>query len=272
MLRLTDPRYRYYTYIYISVWKMLLFFCAMLLAVYQNQPTKDTTVPFMFSDFLPSFESRHVLVVEVQPIMLWPNTSDVMPEANNIEMEAWPLAPVWVFVVHVVSAYLCYIFAKFACKIRIQVAGLALPVNLAVPVSISLLVVVCGLRNSDPCYFRGFLPDYMSFAAPDIYNLEDFIVGQHAWVWLLWLVSQMWITIHLCSPQADALASTDKLFVIPLYNSFLIDQSISMNRKRKDKDISIRREVGSTNNSILILRISEHCSKYQLLNNVLAHS
>ncbi|XP_063241844.1 chitin synthase chs-2-like [Bacillus rossius redtenbacheri] len=52
----------------------------------------------------------------------------------------------------------------------------------------------------------------------------------------------MWVTAHLWDPQADALASTDKLFVTPLYNSLLVDQSVAMNRKRNDKDVSVRRE------------------------------
>lgn len=59
-----------------------------------------------------------------------------------------------------------------------------------------------------------------------------------AWVWLLWLLSQTWITIHIWTPKAERLASTEKLFVIPMYNGLLIDQSMALNRKRDDqKDV-----------------------------------
>lgn len=59
-----------------------------------------------------------------------------------------------------------------------------------------------------------------------------------AWMWLLWLLSQTWITIHIWTPKAERLASTEKLFVVPMYNGLLIDQSMALNRKRDDqKDV-----------------------------------
>lgn len=75
------------------------------------------------------------------------------------------------------------------------------------------------------------------FLPPD-FTLSDFITRQMAWVWLLWLLSQTWITIHIWTPKAERLASTEKLFVIPMYNGLLIDQSMALNRKRDDqKDV-----------------------------------
>lgn len=71
-----------------------------------------------------------------------------------------------------------------------------------------------------------------------VFTLSDFITRQMAWVWLLWLLSQTWITIHIWTPKAERLASTEKLFVIPMYNGLLIDQSMALNRKRDDqKDV-----------------------------------
>jgi len=65
---------------------------------------------------------------------------------------------------------------KFACRILIQEIGFALPVTVTVPVVISLLITFCGLRNKDPCYFRGIIPDYLFFTPPkNIYELEVFL-------------------------------------------------------------------------------------------------
>lgn len=58
---------------------------------------------------------------------------------------------------------------------------------------------------------------------------------QYAWVWLLWLLSQTWITLHIWTPKCERLASTEKLFVSPMYNSLLIDQSLALNRRRDDE-------------------------------------
>jgi chitin synthase len=49
-------------------------------------------------------------------------------------------------------------------------------------VVISLLITFCGLRNGDPCYFSGTIPDYLFFESPPYYLLEDYLatqVGKH---------------------------------------------------------------------------------------------
>lgn len=82
-----------------------------------------------------------------------------------------------------------------------------------------------NLSSNFKCYFL-------------VFSLGDFITRQMAWVWLLWLLSQTWITIHIWTPKAERLASTEKLFVLPMYNGLLIDQSMALNRKRDDqKDV-----------------------------------
>ena len=57
---------------------------------------------------------------------------------------------------------------------------------------------------------------------------------QYAWIWLFWLLSQTWITLHIWTVNCERLASTEKLFVTPMYNALLIDQSLALNRRRDD--------------------------------------
>ncbi len=57
---------------------------------------------------------------------------------------------------------------------------------------------------------------------------------QYGWIWLLWLLSQTWIALHIWTPKCERLASTERLFVTPMYNALLIDQSLALNRKRED--------------------------------------
>lgn len=64
---------------------------------------------------------------------------------------------------------------KFACRILIQSIGYALPVNMTVPVVISLLITFCGLKNGDTCYFTGAIPDYLFFESPPFYTLDDYL-------------------------------------------------------------------------------------------------
>lgn len=80
--------------------------------------------------------------------------------------------------------------------------------------------------------------NYYCFFFSLVFSLSDFISRQMAWIWLLWLLSQTWITIHIWTPKAERLASTEKLFILPMYNGLLIDQSMALNRKRDDqKDV-----------------------------------
>jgi hypothetical protein len=78
-------------------------------------------------------------------------------------------------VIQMFAAWMCYIFGKFACKILIQGFSYAFPVNLTIPVSVSLLIAACGIRNGDPCAFYGTLPDYLFFESPPS-MFDDFCI------------------------------------------------------------------------------------------------
>lgn len=67
-------------------------------------------------------------------------------------------------------------------------------------------------------------------------------VSQHAWIWLLWLLSQTWITLHIWRPKIDRLMSTETLFTMPMYESLFVDQSLALNR-RHDEGCEVLTEV-----------------------------
>lgn len=107
--------------------------------------------------------------------------------------------------------------------------------DLTTPVTISLLIAACGLRDGDPCFFHGWIPDYLFFNAPPLYFLNDFVSKQYGWLWLFWLLSQTWFTLHIWTPKCERLAATEKLFVTPMYDGLLVDLSMSLNRKMDDQ-------------------------------------
>lgn len=80
---------------------------------------------------------------------------------------------------------------------------------------------------------------------------------QQAWVWLLWLLSQTWITLHIWTPKAERLATTERLFVLPMYDSLLIDQSLGLNR-RCDDEADVKTEVPVSNLSWCFYIVSWH--------------
>lgn len=172
------------------------------------------------------------------------------------------LTVIWVFLINIISTYVCYAFAKFACKITMQGFSFAFPINLAVPFTLSILIAMCGTYNKDPCAYDGVIPSYLFFKSPPIYMLTNYITHEQPWVWLIWLLSQTWITIYIWRPTCDKLASTEKLFVRPLYDAYFIDQSLALNRRRDDKEDYKPKEHGKfdLNNLLFMLKIKNNNS------------
>lgn len=173
----------------------------------------------------------------------FPDLSSITSDLEVLEIFPEKNAVLWITVTHVLCSYICYIFSKFSCKIHIQSFSMAFPINLTVPVTVTLLLVFCGLREANVCVFNGILPDYLFFRMPPIYYLFDYVINEFSWLWLLWLLSQTWITRHLWMPKSDRNASTEKLFVTPMYNSLLVDQSVAMNRRREDQEDFVKKIV-----------------------------
>ncbi|XP_039764506.1 chitin synthase chs-2 [Pararge aegeria] len=228
---------RYFTYRFMSVWKIILFLLCILMSIWM-----DGDDPAMFFQlFNPGFGPHNIVVEEVQITLggtLIPDLANATLTGDSVEVAAVHKSAFYVLLIQVFAAYFCYIFGKFACKILIQGFSYAFPINLVIPLVVNFLIAACGLRNGDNCIFHGTIPDYLFFESPPVFSLGDFITRQMAWIWLLWLLSQTWITIHIWTPKAERLASTEKLFILPMYNALLIDQSMALNRKRDDqKDV-----------------------------------
>ncbi|XP_066588924.1 chitin synthase chs-2 isoform X1 [Prorops nasuta] len=224
---------RYFTYIFVSVWKIVAFFISSLVIIY----TRGYNVGHLFTMFGSAFSDHKITVLSVRSTISGslPDLAEILPNGEPEIVSAVSNTPIYVLLLQIFGAYLAYIFGKFACKILIQGFSYAFPVNLTIPVSISLLITACGLRNGDPCFFHGTIPDYLFYESPPLSFLNDFVSKQYAWVWLLWLLSQTWITLHIWTPKCERLAATEKLFVVPMYDSLLIDQSMGLNRKRDDQ-------------------------------------
>ncbi|KAJ8958903.1 hypothetical protein NQ318_019671 [Aromia moschata] len=225
---------RYFTYMFISTWKILCFFLTMIFIVL----AREGELGFFFTEFSDAFGAHPITILEIKPVLggtSLPDISEIIPTGDDIVVPSSDITPTYVLLINIGASYFAYIFGKFACKIMIQGFSYAFPVNLTIPVAISLLIAACGLRNGDPCFFHDTIPGYLFFDSPPSVFLNDFISHQHAWIWLLWLLSQTWITIHIWTPKCERLARTEKLQVTPMYEGLLIDQSLGMNRRRDDE-------------------------------------
>jgi chitin synthase len=210
-------------------WKILAFFgmCVGL----ANHSFSD-----LFTNYNAGFGNHSIIVQEIEPNFMngLPDFSDIISDLYKTEILSKPNAIYSVLLWQVGSSYLCYIFTKFSCKIQIETVSFAFPINLTVPISITTLIIICGVREANDCAFHGMIPDYMFFNASSIFYFGKFIFRDSTWLWLLWMFSQAWVTSHLWNPKSDKNASTEMLFVTPMYNGLLIDQSLTLNRRREE--------------------------------------
>lgn len=192
-----------------------------------------------FSDFQAGWGNHTIEIREIETILSdrLPNLTTITSDLTVFEELSDRHMILWVFLTHMLASYIFYIFAKFACKIQIQTFSFTFPVQLTVPFSVTTLIIVCGLRESYTCRYHTFLSDYLFFKMPPIYYLQEYLINEFAWIWVFWLLSQIWITRHIWLPKSDKNASTEKLFVTPMYNSLLIDQSLALNRYRDENKI-----------------------------------
>lgn len=58
------PNSRYFAYIFITIWKCLLFFCSMLVIIY----SKEGRVEFLFDEIYEAFEDHNINITEVSII------------------------------------------------------------------------------------------------------------------------------------------------------------------------------------------------------------
>uniref|UniRef100_A0A336L059 chitin synthase n=1 Tax=Culicoides sonorensis TaxID=179676 RepID=A0A336L059_CULSO len=232
---------RYRIYLLVAPIKMFVFglFGATITGVKFNE---------FFSDFGIGWGNHTINVTEVVPIYNdrtqndAPDLTDITDILDSDVINSSQNAILVVFLIHITGSYLCYIFGKWACKIQIQLFSFAFPINMAVPLTITFLFIVIGLREFDTCVFHGIVPDYLFFHMPDErYDFFDYIKNEYSWLWILWLFSQTWITRHIWTPKSEKNASTEKLFVAPMYNSLLIDQDMALNRRWDDEDEVVKR-------------------------------
>lgn len=145
----------------------------------------------------------------------------------------------WTMGVQMVSTYFCYVIGKLACRVLIQGFSYAFPILLSVPATLTVLVSLCGVRNNNVCFWRSVFPGYLWWTCPEGDFWADYFVKEHTWVWILWLLSQTWVTLHIWSPKGLRLARTESVFATPMYNAFLVDQTLALNRRRDEDDLDM---------------------------------
>ncbi|KYN42444.1 Chitin synthase 3 [Trachymyrmex septentrionalis] len=131
---------------------------------------------------------------------------------------------------------------KFAYRTHMHQFGFAFPTNLVSLGVVCLTVTLCIARKKDICVFRNVTPDYLFFEDFLFGNWNEFLSSWYTWFWLIWLMSQIWITIHLWTTENERLALAERIFSTITYDSLMIDQCLALNKRMQNENIEQNHE------------------------------
>lgn len=231
----TLQKSRYFIFIFMAPWKIILIIVSSILC----RLMVDGSALYMFTQFKSAFSYHKILIVrDRMDISKSLTDTNVGIESEWLEMTASTSAPLWAFLVQVAASWLCYVFGKFACKICIQRISFAVPLSVSVTGTMIVLTNFCVLNFENGCSLNRYLPRYLFWSCPnDNFFADGVFYNIPSLIWVLMSLSQLWITFHIFAPKCERLATTEKLFINPMYDGVIIDQSMIINRRRDDKEV-----------------------------------
>ncbi|XP_071565926.1 chitin synthase chs-2 isoform X3 [Temnothorax nylanderi] len=143
--------------------------------------------------------------------------------------------PLYIFAIQAACAMMMYQSCKFAYRTHMHQFGFAFPTNLASLGAVCLIVTLC---NKD--IFRNVTTDYLFFEEFLFGNWDEFLSSWYIWFWLIWLMSQIWITMHLWTTENERLALAERIFSTITYDSLMIDQCLALNRRTQNENVDLQ--------------------------------
>ncbi|CAH1795043.1 unnamed protein product, partial [Owenia fusiformis] len=140
ILKRNIRRSRSKTYAFVSLWKIAV--------------TVAVMIGIMGADGIEAVRRLFVLSAHGKMCPRGLNYTDL--SADDIHGGHWHWMDVWL--VQMLTSFLCYMFSKVACKVHIQTFSFAIPMLLTTPLCFCLLLFACQVQSDDPGYFESILP------------------------------------------------------------------------------------------------------------------
>ncbi|XP_052706396.1 chitin synthase-like isoform X2 [Crassostrea angulata] len=157
------------------------------------------------------------------------------------------------YVVHIIAAFLTTHFSVLACRLRMQVFGFALPLSLATPLYLILLIV---LEETDV----DFASNCLHLNAEYKWLLiTGFMIG---WVGQIWVCRHVWF-----KNRQDRLEFAQKLFVLPHYCSAFVELALLHSRRKRNRsemDYTKELEVSKTDTKVYICATMWHENRIEM--------
>ncbi|VDN55363.1 unnamed protein product [Dracunculus medinensis] len=255
------------TFVFVSIWKCLIYFIILSFFISKRIPYDDLMQQDPFGEKIITITAKNLNQTQINSFynrMRKIELSGSYATANSrttssqlkksiideeslsayniygdyVELNQFTSAydSLWIVLLNMIAVFLCYHSSKFACQAMIQQIGFTFPMLLAVPLTIIFLATTCLKRRLDSCHATYFLTKELFWKCNEEFSTSfEFITLPQTLLWFSTFLCQLWVTIYLWKPQNERLATNEKLFVLPYYESYFIDQSLALNRRRDDK-------------------------------------
>ncbi|XP_062596974.1 uncharacterized protein LOC134258441 [Saccostrea cucullata] len=129
------------------------------------------------------------------------------------------------------SGIICTYLAGLACKLHMQRTAFSLPLVMGPPITLMLIFFQCEFDFLPIYWHTGgwFCPKSM-----DIYTLMIPIICA-----ILVLLSYCITVSHIWFPQSERMAKIEKLFVTPHFEGIFPDFTLTLRRRRNDKEVKL---------------------------------
>lgn len=137
--------------------------------------------------------------------------------------------------------------------------GFAFPTNLTSLGAVCLIVTLCAARNKGICApDKDDSLDDLFFDESLFGSWNEFLSSWYIWFWLIWLMSQIWITMHLWTTENERLALAEKIFSTITYDSLMIDQCLALNKRMQNENVEqdYAREQKNKNAQLPVKRVN----------------
>ena len=121
--------------------------------------------------------------------------------------------PYWIALVQISSCFLCFLIARNACKMMLQVTSFAIPLSLSPPLIMAFFIGNCETWRKDQ--FFNWLGEQSLFWTCDLPQvtsgyLKPAVVQFYFPVVIAWWFSYLWVTAHIWFPRVERLVQTER--------------------------------------------------------------
>lgn len=121
--------------------------------------------------------------------------------------------PYWIALAQISSCFLCFLTARNACKMMLQVTSFAIPLSLSPPLIMAFFIGNCEAWRKDQLFnWIGSKVLFWTCDLPGVSSgyLKPAVLQFYFPIVIAWWFSYLWVTAHIWFPRVERLVQTER--------------------------------------------------------------